>query len=389
MTTRPSDRDLPFLPRTAVAVEQDERLDPAVDTLGRLTSVFGSPGVRRLLGGDWLGHALHPSLTDLPLGLWTAAGVLDVLGGKRSRPASQRLVGLGVLAALPTAAAGWTEWHRTDRPVQRVGVAHAALNLAAVGAYTESWRARRQGRHGWGVTVALAGATLAAAAGYLGGHLTSARKVSSRHPAFESTPGSGSGEAQAGAATARLAADVGTLGNPTHEKLGPHDVLEVVSAQHAEITRLVNEVDFAAPTDRATALQRFLAYLAGHEAVEEELLHPRGVDTSSPNVATERMGEEEGVGQQIRQLERIGVESPVFRAQFGLIEEAVSKHAEAEEDEELPYIVATLSGAEAALVVRAFRAQEAGARKRSGTFAEMLRAARADVRELASASATR
>ena len=28
-------------------------------------------------GGRWVGHPLHPALSDLPIGLWTAATVLD------------------------------------------------------------------------------------------------------------------------------------------------------------------------------------------------------------------------------------------------------------------------------------------------------------------------
>jgi len=29
-------------------------------------------------GGRWLGHPLHPALSDLPIGLWTGALILDV-----------------------------------------------------------------------------------------------------------------------------------------------------------------------------------------------------------------------------------------------------------------------------------------------------------------------
>ena len=32
-----------------------------------------------LLRGRPLGHALHPALTDLPIGFWTSAAVLDVV----------------------------------------------------------------------------------------------------------------------------------------------------------------------------------------------------------------------------------------------------------------------------------------------------------------------
>ena len=49
------------------------------------------------LSGVWLGHALHPLLTDLPIGTYTSAVLLDWLGGKAGRTAADRLIGLGLL----------------------------------------------------------------------------------------------------------------------------------------------------------------------------------------------------------------------------------------------------------------------------------------------------
>ena len=40
--------------------------------------------VKDALSGIWLGHALHPLLTDLPIGTWTSAVLLDWLGGGRA-----------------------------------------------------------------------------------------------------------------------------------------------------------------------------------------------------------------------------------------------------------------------------------------------------------------
>ena len=61
---------------------------------------------------------------------------------------------------------------------------HAAVNGAAVALYLASWAARRGDRHGRGVLLGLAGSSVLGVGGYLGGHLASARKVGSRHPAF-------------------------------------------------------------------------------------------------------------------------------------------------------------------------------------------------------------
>ena len=50
--------------------------------------------------------------------------------------------------------------------------------------YVTSYVARSRRRHALGVATALAGAAVTGASGYLGGHLTTARKVGSRDPAF-------------------------------------------------------------------------------------------------------------------------------------------------------------------------------------------------------------
>ena len=129
-----------------------------------------------MLQGRWLGHALHPLLTDVPLGCWLSANLLDLLGGRRSRPAAQRLVGLGLMAVPPTMATGWADWSTIeDDGPRRVGVVHAVGNAAVGSLYFLSWRARRRGRHLRGAALGLTGGLLAMGTGYLGGHLSFAR----------------------------------------------------------------------------------------------------------------------------------------------------------------------------------------------------------------------
>lgn len=357
-----------------MALEQDARLDPAVDTMRNVTAPLDASGAGAALRGEWLGHALHPSLTDLPLGMWTATTALDLFGGADSRPAARRLLGLGLLAAGPTAVSGWAEWRRADRPAQRVGLAHAALNATAIALYAGSWTARRRDRHRVGAVLALAGAGAAGAAGYLGGHLTAVRKVSSRHPAF--------GAGESGGAGDGVEARGPVAGSATGRRSTADDVLGAIAAQHARITTMVQHVNTAAPDGRAARLGELLAYLAGHEAVEEELIHPLLPVVDGDEVARQRTLEEEGIGQQIEHLEQLGVGSATFTTQFGLIEEALTHHSRAEEGEELPLLSSALNDADASLIVSALAAQEAAAPTRSGSFAEMLEAAKSDVRAL-------
>ena len=171
-------------------LEEASGLDVPVRALAPSIRALFATGTRgEVLRGDWLGHAVHPLLTDLVIGTWTSATVLDLVGGADSATAARRLVATGLLAAGPTAWTGWAEWSAAGPRDQRVGLVHAVTNGVAIGVYAASWRARRQGRRGSGAALALAGAAVSGVGAYLGGHLAAARKVGSRHPAFAASSG--------------------------------------------------------------------------------------------------------------------------------------------------------------------------------------------------------
>ncbi len=178
--------------RTNPLVGLTQRLEgsTSLDGLREVYAVLAVPVDRwsgsELLRSGLIGHALHPLLTDLPLGFWTSATLLDLRGRQEDRAAAQRLVGAGLLAAGPTALTGLAEWARIGSKEQRVGALHGALNAVASTLYVTSYVARSRKRHGLGVATALLGAAVTGASGYLGGHLTTARKVGSRDPAFAS-----------------------------------------------------------------------------------------------------------------------------------------------------------------------------------------------------------
>src|SRR3989442_15672432 len=48
-----------------------------------LLKLYGQPGqpnrrIKDILNGTWLGHALHPVFTDIPIGAWSATMLLDL-----------------------------------------------------------------------------------------------------------------------------------------------------------------------------------------------------------------------------------------------------------------------------------------------------------------------
>jgi hypothetical protein len=179
----------PSIVRWTLGLENATALDRPVSAVEPfIRTVFGSGPRGSALRGDWLGHAVHPLLTDLVLGSWTSASVLDLFGGVDSPASAQRLIGTGLLAVGPTAWTGWAEWSEAGPRDKRVGLVHAVTNGVAIGVYAASWIARRRGRHSTGARLALAGAAVSGVAAYLGGHLTEARKVASHHPAYAGAP---------------------------------------------------------------------------------------------------------------------------------------------------------------------------------------------------------
>jgi uncharacterized membrane protein len=116
-----------------------------------------------------LGHPAHPPLTDLPIGFWTSAWVLDIVGGDKHAPSADLLVGLGLLSTVPTVAAGVSDWTELERRDKRFGLLHAAANVTATALYAGSYLARRRGDRRRGLVLGHLGAAAATVGGYLGG----------------------------------------------------------------------------------------------------------------------------------------------------------------------------------------------------------------------------
>ncbi|SOC51465.1 DUF2231 domain-containing protein [Ornithinimicrobium cerasi] len=163
-------------------VESASGLDASADRLRTIADALVSrPWRRDLLRAAPLGHALHPVLTDVPIGTWMSAMILD-LSGDRMADASRRLVLVGNLASLPTALTGLAEYSGLDQQARRVGSAHAAANALALGLSTWSWIARRGGHHATGRVLTGAALATGGLGAFLGGHLSIAMKVGSVHP---------------------------------------------------------------------------------------------------------------------------------------------------------------------------------------------------------------
>ena len=170
-------------------LEQAEGLD---ELAGKLVGLVG-PAVRprlvkNALSGTWLGHRFHPLLVPLPIGFWSGALIFDLIATRRARWAADVLVGSGIAAAVPTAAAGLSDWADTEPEGRRVGLVHLSCNTLALVCYSASLVARLLGRRKAGVGLGLAGAAAISAGGYLGGHLSYVQGVGVERRRFAGGP---------------------------------------------------------------------------------------------------------------------------------------------------------------------------------------------------------
>jgi nitrite reductase/ring-hydroxylating ferredoxin subunit len=171
-------------------IEGAQGLDKASKPLVRFVGTLTRPRVvRNLASGTMIGHPMHPMLTDLPIGAWASAALLDWVGGPKTDAAADLLVRAGIVSAVPTAATGLNDWGDTFGGETRIGLVHAAANTTALLLYACSSRARRRGHRGRGKALGLLGLGAVTAGGYLGGHLSFTKGVNVNRVAWEYGPG--------------------------------------------------------------------------------------------------------------------------------------------------------------------------------------------------------
>lgn len=148
--------------------------------------------VKSALNGVWLGHPLHPALTDIPLGAWTTAVVFDAAGvasgGDELADCASAAIAVGVAGAVASAVAGVTDWSDIDGRARRVGFVHGALNLTATGLFAASLAMRRRKRSARGRVCAILGYAVALSAAYLGGELVYGEQIGVNHAAGQDVP---------------------------------------------------------------------------------------------------------------------------------------------------------------------------------------------------------
>ena len=168
----------PWLDRTA------ERIHAVWDPL---LGAEGPTPLKNALYGTWLGHPLHPAVTDVPIGLWAASALLDAAGMERGADITLKA---GTLSAVAAAVTGVAQWHdlQNDEGPRRLGTLHATLNAGATTLYGLSWVLRDAGSRKAGIAASAAGLGLAGVAALMGGDLSYRLGVGVSRVAFEAAP---------------------------------------------------------------------------------------------------------------------------------------------------------------------------------------------------------
>jgi nitrite reductase/ring-hydroxylating ferredoxin subunit/uncharacterized membrane protein len=134
-----------------------------------------------VLHGIWLGHPLHPVLTDVVVGAYSLGGLFDLAsvlgGGQSARRAADVLTAVGTAAAVPTAITGLADFSAIPQGAAGLGLVHGVGNSTGFLLYLLSLGARRSGRRGKGLALSTAGMAVITAGAYLGGHLVFGKRV--------------------------------------------------------------------------------------------------------------------------------------------------------------------------------------------------------------------
>lgn len=140
------------------------------------------------------------------------------------------------------------------------------------------------------------------------------------------------------------------------------DAVELLLRQHQQIRFLLKEVEGNAGEVRAEAFARLRRFLAMHETIEQEIIHPLVRRRIGDQAIDARLEEENQDRRVSQELEEIGPASPEFQQMFAEFHKAVLRHAEHEEQQEFPAL-RTRSNAERHAMAVAITAAEATAMK--------------------------
>jgi nitrite reductase/ring-hydroxylating ferredoxin subunit/uncharacterized membrane protein len=189
--------------RTAEAAPQPAPRPSVIDRLsdGLQLAIGVLIGSRRrpprrfksLLNGTWLGHPLHPVITDVPIAAWVLTAIFDIFwlvaptANAWAARAAEVTVVAGILGALGAVVTGSADWSDTYGHERTVGLLHGFLMTCVTALYAVSAWLRFTTVGGEQVIAAVlgfAGVLIVTYAAFLGGELVFTLGTGVNHTAW-------------------------------------------------------------------------------------------------------------------------------------------------------------------------------------------------------------
>jgi len=162
-------------------------------TAGAVEGIYrrlGKPGklLQDFLNGSWLGHSLHPVLTDVVVGGFTMLVVLDLASlvfGANFAGASLIILGISILAGLGAVVSGLTDYKDTATGDERnLATLHGWTNIVALMVYAVAFFVRLGDGLVFGQVLAIIGYLIISVGAYIGGHVVFKYGYMVNHNAF-------------------------------------------------------------------------------------------------------------------------------------------------------------------------------------------------------------
>lgn len=163
-----------------------EAIQPAILNTFKAGGKTGND-IKNFLHGKWLGHALHPMITDVPIGAWTTAVALDMMelcGSDKYKAGADAAVTIGLAGAAGSAVTGLTDWTGTTQIERKAGLAHALLNIGATALFLTSAILRKNEKsRKTAISLSILSYCITTASAYIGGNLVYNQQMGVNHAA--------------------------------------------------------------------------------------------------------------------------------------------------------------------------------------------------------------
>ncbi|MGE5612745.1 MAG: hemerythrin domain-containing protein [Bacillota bacterium] len=141
----------------------------------------------------------------------------------------------------------------------------------------------------------------------------------------------------------------------THVREGHSvDIVAVVLRQHQQIRDLCRAVTAANPSARARPFDDVRARLTAHEAAEQAVVRPSTLETAGESKVGDREAEERAIKEELLDIGQLPPGTEEFGIKFSHLADVIGHHFEAEEREELPYLLTRYTSAERERLGRSF-----------------------------------